>query len=191
MTRSGSSPGSPSCLRVAVLRFHSPVTTLSESQLRHLTEIDYHDHMAYVAVNLDAPDEPGMAVARYVRLRNDPAIAEAAVTVADRYQGRGLGTLLLRLLSAYAVEHGVRTFRNYVLASNAAMLDIFDELGGRRTFDGAGVYQVDMPLDEEPVEPPSRSSPERVLREAARGRLPPFRYVFPWTAKWREHKDSE
>jgi GNAT superfamily N-acetyltransferase len=173
------------------MRFHSAVSTLTERQLRHLTEIDYHDHMAYVAINLDAPDEPGMGVARYIRLAQDPTIAEAAVTVLDRYQGRGLGTLLLRELSAYAVEHGIRTFRNYVLASNSAMLDIFDELGGIRRFDGAGVYQVDVPLDEAPVEPPERSTPERMLREAARGVLPPFRFVFPWTARWKEHKDAE
>jgi GNAT superfamily N-acetyltransferase len=173
------------------MRFHAAVTTLTESQLRHLTEIDYHDHMAFVALNLDAPEEAGMAVARYVRLKSDPTIAEAAITVLDRYQGRGLGTLLLKELSAHALERGIRTFRNYVLATNAAMLDIFDELGGRRTYDTAGVYQVDVPLDEEPVELPERSTPERVLREAARGVLPPFHLVFPWTSRWKELRDSE
>jgi GNAT superfamily N-acetyltransferase len=173
------------------MRFHAAVTTLSEEQLRHLTEIDYHDHMAFVALNVDAPEEPGMAVARYIRLPSDPTIAEAAVTVLDRYQGRGLGTLLLKELSAYALDHGVRTFRNYVLATNAAMLDIFSELGGRRTYDGAGVYQVDLPLDEEEPEPPSRSVPERVLREAARGTLPPFRFVFPWTSRWKDPRSGQ
>jgi GNAT superfamily N-acetyltransferase len=167
--------------RSRYLRFHTPVDHLTEAQLRYLTEIDYHDHMAWVALNPDEPDEPGMGVGRYVRLREDPTIAEAAVTVLDRYQGRGLGTILLQLLAASAAENGIRTFRNYVLAENRTMLDLLDEVGASRVDEGSGVYRIDVPLPEEPSRQPGRA-PQRILREAAQGMLGPFRFVFPLSA---------
>jgi hypothetical protein len=54
----------------------SPVTQLSEDQLRHLTEIDYRDHMAWVALDPTEPEVPGIGVARYMRLAAEPMVAE-------------------------------------------------------------------------------------------------------------------
>ena len=160
-------------------RFHSVVDRLTPEQLRYLTEIDYADHMAWAAVNIDAPDEPGMGVARYVRLPQEPEIAEAAVTVADDYQGKGLGSLLLLTLCRSAIEHGIRTLRNYVLVDNDAMLGLLDELGATRHDEGEGVYRVDMPLPDHPDELPDTAA-MRVLRATATDRLPPFRKLVHW-----------
>ena len=79
-------------------RFLAPVPKLTESQLTYLTEVDHDTHEALVAVDAGQPLR-GLGVARYVRLQDHPEIAEAAVTVIDAYQGRGLGTLLLALLA--------------------------------------------------------------------------------------------
>jgi GNAT superfamily N-acetyltransferase len=81
-------------------RFLRPVTSLSERELRYLTEIDYVNHFAWVAVAADVEDQPGLGVARYVRDPKDPEVAEAAVAVIDDYQGKGVGTVLLRMLTA-------------------------------------------------------------------------------------------
>jgi GNAT superfamily N-acetyltransferase len=173
------------------MRFHTAMSHLTEEQLRYLTEIDYRDHMAWVAVNPDDPDE-GMGVARYVRLTDEPTVAEAAITVIDRYQGKGLGTILLEILTASALRNGITTFRNYVLAENRPMLEIFEELGGVRVSEGGGVYRVDVELAEaaegvEGAEEIKRveaaSQLRHILRSAARRALPPFRWVFPWTAE--------
>jgi GNAT superfamily N-acetyltransferase len=104
-----------------------------------------------------------MGVARYVRLADEPTVAEAAVTVVDRYQGRGLGTALLKLIVGSALANGITTLRNYVLASNTAMLDIFNELGATRIPEGGGVYRIDLPLT--PVV--ETSAPAEMLRQAA------------------------
>lgn len=171
--------------RSRYLRFHTPMSHFTQAQLRYLTEIDYHDHMAWVAVNPDDPDEPGMGVARYVRLAEDPTIAEAAVTVLDQYQGNGLGTLLLQTLTTSAVDNGVRTFRNYVLAENRPMLEVFEHLGGVRVSEGGSVDRVDVELPgaaeltETIGEPPAA---RHVLRTAARRARPLFHWVFPWMA---------
>jgi GNAT superfamily N-acetyltransferase len=171
------------------LRFHTAVDRLTDAQLRYLTEIDYHDHMAWVAINPDEPDEPGMGVGRYVRLREDPTVAEAAVTVLDRYQGRGLGTTLLQFLGMSAIENGISTFRSYVLAENQAMLDILDELGATRVDEGEGVYRVDVPVPDEPARLHEHAT-HRLLREVARGVVRPFRLAFPVRAPARPRDDD-
>jgi RimJ/RimL family protein N-acetyltransferase len=161
-------------------RFHAPVEELDDALLRYLTEIDYIDHMAWVAVDLDTPGTPGMGVARYIRLPHEPSVAEVAVTVVDRYQGRGLGTLLLGMLTASALANGITTFRNYVLADNAAMLGLLDQLGAVRQELESGVYRVDLPLPEDPQDLPDTPR-GRVLTEIARGNVPPFCLFFPFS----------
>jgi RimJ/RimL family protein N-acetyltransferase len=169
------------------LRFHMPVDELTEEQLRYLTEIDYDDHMAWVAIDLEDPGRPGMAVARYIRLSDDPAIAEAAVTVVDRYQGRGLGTLLLSMLARSALQSGVKVFRNYVLTENQQMLDLFEELGATRELEEPGVYRVDMPIPDD-VEALPDSPAGKVFRAVAQHLTPPTWLNLPgtWFRRWTD-----
>ena len=158
------------------LRFHAPLVELSDEQLAYLTEIDYRNHMAWVALDPARPDEPGMAVARYVRLDDDPTAAEAAITVADAYQGRGLGSVLLGILARSAREQGIQTFRSYVLEENTPMLRIFERLGATRVEPepgevGEGVARIDLPLPKQ-AEGVEDSVIRRVLRYAASRELP-------------------
>jgi GNAT superfamily N-acetyltransferase len=149
-------------------RFMSPIEELGEEQLRFLTEVDYLDHFAWIALSLDESGTPAMGVARYVRGPEDPAVAEAAVTVVDDYQGRGLGTLLLELLGAVALEHGVRRFRSYAMEQNRPILALLRSLGGTTEHDSPGLVRVEMDL-------PARADRLRgsplyeVLRAVARG----------------------
>jgi GNAT superfamily N-acetyltransferase len=69
---------------------------LTEAEVRYFTDVDHHDHEAIVA--LSATDGPGVGVARFVRAVDDDHAAEAAVTVVDDWQRRGLGAVLLRQL---------------------------------------------------------------------------------------------
>lgn len=172
--------------RSRFLRFHTPVVELSDEQLRYLTEVDYHDHMAWVAIDPEHSEEPGMGVARYIRLVDDPTVAEAAITVADAYQGRGLGRVLLRVLGESARASGIDTFRSYVLDENAPMLAIFRRLGARieREEDGVLRVDLDLPQDGTADEAPATRA---VLREAAQGRLPLGMFDPPvWSQRARD-----
>jgi RimJ/RimL family protein N-acetyltransferase len=164
--------------RSRYLRFHADLEAFTDAQLTYLTEVDHHDHEAWVALDPDDLDAPGMGVARYVRLEDDPTVAEAAVTVVDAYQGRGVGTTLLRALAASAIENGVRTFRNYVLAENEEMLEVFDLVGAQRREIEPGLLQVDVALPEDPALLPVPGISE-LFREVARGLLPPVLWRFP------------
>jgi RimJ/RimL family protein N-acetyltransferase len=107
-------------------RFLSPIDHLGPGMLRYFTEVDHHDHEALVAID---PEHGHMVgVARYVR-EDDPHVAEAAITVADEWQGRGVGTLLLRCIAERAREENVKRFSAYVLAQNDDMLDLLRRLG--------------------------------------------------------------
>jgi RimJ/RimL family protein N-acetyltransferase len=149
-------------------RFLSPIEELTDEQLRFLTEIDYVDHFAWLALSLDEAGMPGVGVARYVRSPDQRDVAEAAVTVVDDYQGRGLGTLLLELLGAVALEQGVRRFRSYALEENRPILALLRSLGATIQHEAPGIARVEMDL-------PARADRLRgspmyeVLRAVARG----------------------
>ena len=118
---------------------------LSDDMLDYLTEVDHHDHEALVA--LDAETGEGVGVARFVRLDGRPATAEAAVTVVDRWQGRGLGTLLLELLATRARDEGIARFTALVLASNTDILEVLERLGPVRVVDRErGTVEVETTL---------------------------------------------
>ena len=125
-------------------RFLSPMQELSGPMLRYLTEVDHHDHEALIAV---AADGTYVGVARSVRSRSDPQVAEAAVTVADDWQGRGLGTALLGLLADRARAEGISRFTALMLASNRDMLDLFEDLGPVRILQRAsGTVELEIAL---------------------------------------------
>ena len=129
-------------------RFHAAVSELSPEQLRQLTEVDQVNHLAWIALDPALPGEPAVGVARCIRLPTARRTAEVAVTVLDAYQGRGLGTLLLGMLSQAAAAQGIRSYRAYVQDDNDAMLRIFRDLGAHVGCLELGVYQLDIPVPE-------------------------------------------
>lgn len=113
------------------MRFFGAVSEPSEKVLSYLTTVDQIDHVAIVATveSHDLKSERGVGVARFVRVAGEPHVAEAAVTVVDDMQRKGLGTALLVELTRAALARGVRVFRGEVLASNGAMMQILESVG--------------------------------------------------------------
>jgi acetyl coenzyme A synthetase (ADP forming)-like protein len=68
-----------------------------------------------------------IAVGSYIGLGS--GVAEAAFAVDDRFQGKGLGTILLEHLAAAASDRGFFRFDAVTQPDNAAMLDVFHESG--------------------------------------------------------------
>jgi GNAT superfamily N-acetyltransferase len=169
------------------LRFHAEIDELSEEQLDYFTRVDHRDHEALVALDLDHPEVPGIGVARYICEPHDPEVAEAAVTVADEYHGRGAGTQLLGALSVRARANGVRVFRNYVLGENQAMLDLFDTLGASRQPEAPGLWRVDLELPESEDDLPD-SPVGRAFMTVARGG---FRLSTLLPPVWERRRDPD
>lgn len=92
-----------------------------------LAGVDAGSGMACVVA--ESRDDPGhlAAEARYVPMGD--GAAELGLTVADAYQGTGLGRLLLALLADRARESGVARLRAVVSLTNGAMLHLLEPYG--------------------------------------------------------------
>jgi RimJ/RimL family protein N-acetyltransferase len=101
-------------------RFLAAKPRLTSAELRYLTEVDGHDHIALVATLASDP-ESIVAVARCVRFSDAPDTAEFAIVVGDPLQGRGLGSLLARELAAAARSAGIRRFSATMAGENVAV----------------------------------------------------------------------
>ena len=111
-------------------RFFGAKHTLTESDLRYFTETDCWDHFALgaVAVDEEGNEGDGLAVARCVRLHEEPDCAEVAITVIDRMQGKGIGRLLLERLITAALERDIGRFRFLCLARNLEMQNLVKQV---------------------------------------------------------------
>ena len=126
--------------RSRLRRFLAPKPRLTAGDLRYLTEVDGVNHYAVVA--LLGPHIVG--VARWVRLHDDPAEAEAAVVVGDSLQGRGLGKLLARHLADAARERGIERIRASIMSDNPPAHALMKVIGERLADGGhhSGVHEV-------------------------------------------------
>jgi RimJ/RimL family protein N-acetyltransferase len=125
-------------------RFLGRKNTLTEADLRYFTDVDHHDHEALGA--LDHVRGGGVGIARYVRDREDRHAAEIAVTIADGWQGRGLGTELLARLSDRACQEGIRRFTAVVAADNAAANGLLRNSGASLIHRGSGIVEYELEL---------------------------------------------
>ena len=149
-------------------RFFTTKNELSAAELDYLVDVDHSDHEAIIAI--DPSSGQGVGVARYVRVTDDAEAAEVAVTVADDWQGRGLGRTLLDRLTYRARQEGVRRFTALIQSDNHASLGLAEGAGDtRRGFDTGNVDLV--------VElPPKRGMGARLVRAfraAAAGSIVP------------------
>lgn len=151
-------------------RFFRHIDRLTERELRYLTEVDFVDHVAWVAVLADEPGQPGIGAARWIRIAGEPDVAEGAVTVVDDWHGRGIGKTLLFLLARSARLRGVHAFRAWVMGENRPILGVLADLGVRYGRWEGGIVQVDVPLPED-AEDLYNSAAPIVLKEVASGRL--------------------
>ena len=121
-------------------RFFADVRQLSAEQWEYLTNVDGVDHVALVAVEPQAnlTLERGVAVGRFMRLKDHPDAADVAITVVDSMQGKGLGTMMLRLLQQHARARGIKRFHMEVLHSNKPMLAVLKHFANVESVESDG-----------------------------------------------------
>jgi len=140
-------------------RFMAPKSTLTDRELRYLTEVDGLDHFAMGAIRKHLVSKPeGVGSARFVRLSDQPDTAEPAVTVLDSFHGKGLGSIMLQRLIEAAWERDVRWFCTELLADNIASRRMIEALSPDVTFrhsgDGAIIATLPVPEpDQTPTAP--------------------------------------
>jgi RimJ/RimL family protein N-acetyltransferase len=170
--------------RTRYLRFLGAVGELDDAALTYLTCVDQERHVALVAT-ITSPDlktERGAGVARFIRVDDGDGpggVAEAAITVSDDAQRRGIGTALAKELVRAARARGIHTLRAEVLEGNAEMRAILEGAGATRGPASDGVIAYDLEL-----EPPGTIADRarRVMRGAAQTMAVTIRRLGPPSA---------
>jgi RimJ/RimL family protein N-acetyltransferase len=120
-------------------------------EMQQLVDFDYEANLAIVACTLDTEEIVGV-----IRYDVDPAtkLADIAFTVRDEWQGRGVGTLMMKRMKEIAFARGLAGFTADVLSTNAPALAMFHESGVRfRAELNAGVYHLVGYFENEPHTP--------------------------------------
>ncbi|HEU5019281.1 MAG TPA: GNAT family N-acetyltransferase [Pseudolabrys sp.] len=132
------------------LRFFAPMRQVSPELIDRLIHYDPMRAMAFIAI-----EEGSGRMLAVVRLHDDPGgeSGEFAIIVRSRLKGRGLGSLMMKHMIAYARAKGLRYVSGQVLAENTSMLAMCAELGFAITDDPdeRGIKRVALPLHELPT----------------------------------------
>jgi RimJ/RimL family protein N-acetyltransferase len=108
-------------------RFFVMKRHFSDKERAFFMDIDFRDHVALVARAEQAGSEILVGGSRYIVF--EPGRAEMAFMVADAWQGRGIGSMLMRHLVKIASEAGLQELTAEILPENAAMLKVFRKFG--------------------------------------------------------------
>jgi len=129
-------------------RFFRMIKAMPHEKLQEFLRVDYDADMALVVLTGSTEHEQIIGIAHYSK---DPRtnFADAAFLVRDDWQGKGIGTCLMRELVAAARTHGIAGFRADVLAQNHGMLRVFHRCGYAVESEMVeGVFELRIPFAE-------------------------------------------
>jgi acetyl coenzyme A synthetase (ADP forming)-like protein len=111
-------------LQSRIFRFFAAVAN-ADASVKRMIDVDYATRYGIIAF----AGTPRTIVGHAMYVATEPKKAELALAVADAYQGRGLGTILLGQLAEAAAEAGIQVLEAVVLPENHRMLDVLRESG--------------------------------------------------------------
>jgi acetyltransferase len=114
-------------------RFFQIIKDLPHDALVRFCNIDYDREMAFIAETTDtnnnqAPQRVEIGVSRLI-LDPNRRRGEIAVVIADKFQGKGLGTKLVDMLIEVARDKGVEALYGVIMSGNMAMIRLCEKLG--------------------------------------------------------------
>jgi GNAT superfamily N-acetyltransferase len=107
-----------------LMRFGIPLKTLTDRQFRELVCVDYRGSMAIAGFVREKGRERMICVGRYCGAPGSRT-AEAAFTVHDDYQHRGIGKYLINYVAEIARARGLTELTAEVSAGNVRMQRAF------------------------------------------------------------------
>jgi len=123
------------------MRFLGQMREPSDEMLRRLTDIDYRNEMAFIALVHRDGQTQEIGVARY-STSGDRKFCECAITVSDEWHQKGLATLLMHHLIDVARSRGIRTMVSYDAIDKGQMRELATFLGFKRNSDPADTGMV-------------------------------------------------
>ena len=108
-------------------RFFVMKRAFSDKERAYFIDIDFKNHVAIVALAEQADRKVIVGGGRYIVF--EPGRAEMAFIVIDAWQGRGIGSILMRHLIKIAGDAGLKELTAEVLPENTAMIKVFGKFG--------------------------------------------------------------
>ena len=108
-------------------RFFVMKRHFSDKERAFFMDIDFKNHVAIVALAAEAGRKVIVGSGRYIVF--EPGRAEMAFVVIDAWQGRGVGSILMRHLVKIAGDSGLKELTAEVLPENTAMIKVFGKFG--------------------------------------------------------------
>lgn len=122
------------------LRFFQSANRLSDYQLDYLSRPDGVNHVAWGILDTSFEPYRGVCAMRFIRLKNEPEVAEVAITVVDSYQGMGFSKVAFSVMNILASKLGIKRFRHHVLHQNSVANKSLEKLGIVSNHVEMGVY---------------------------------------------------
>ena len=108
-------------------RFFVMKRHFSDKERAFFLDVDFKNHVAIVAIADEAGHKVIVGGGRYIVF--EPGRAEMAFVVIDTWQGRGIGSILMRHLTKVASDAGLEELTAEVLPENTAMIKVFRKFG--------------------------------------------------------------
>ncbi|MDJ0811113.1 MAG: GNAT family N-acetyltransferase, partial [Desulfobacterales bacterium] len=123
-------------VRDVEMRFFNLRRHFYRDEMEDMSQVDYVKNLSIVAVTGEIGFERIVGLGGY--FLEHGTTAELAFSVAKDWQGRGIGSVILKKLAEAARENGISTLIAYTLPNNRGMIKMFKKLPyeTQTTFDG-------------------------------------------------------
>ncbi len=110
------------------MRFMASIAEVSQNLIKDLCNGDFKQNGCLLAITGERKSVKVIGLGNYVAVGNGHT-AEVAFLIEDKYQGRGISTILLERLAGLAAANGFIDFEAEVLPDNQPMMNVFKSSG--------------------------------------------------------------
>ena len=130
-------------------RYFAPIKVMPHSKMQAYVNVDFNRVLSIVGLVGESGQGHIIAEARFIKDQRGPR-ADVAFVVDEQYQGLGIASYLYKMLIRCAKDRGIQGFTADILASNKAMMNVFEK--GGETIKAKleyGVYHLEIPFSHE------------------------------------------
>ena len=128
------------------MRFMASISQVSENFIKDLCSGDFRQSVCLLAIIGEGNKAKITGLGNYIAVGNQRT-AEVAFLIGDKFQGLGIGTLLLERLAGIAIANGFVEFEAEVLPDNQPMINVFNSSGfEKHQVWGADTVHIELPV---------------------------------------------